>query len=205
MLRLKYPESLRVQTCETVIDLFRSEPQVKRVYLRGSLAEGNADGYSDIDIGVDVSGFSNAEYARRVIELMGENFDIHFYDFAKSLMPYLYVMTFYLKGWDIFWNVDIECVAEPHCATLLPGEIEQDISAHQLKLWAITAKYYLRGARCASQKIHSLASKVQPSLLEEKHSLFEIMRCMLNHIGENCDDKYSVFLDSCRAELSRIG
>lgn len=50
----------RQKIAQQIVAIFRSDPAVKRAFLRGSLLDGCVDAYSDIDIGIDVSGHDNA-------------------------------------------------------------------------------------------------------------------------------------------------
>ena len=46
----------RVEIANRVMEVFRAQPEVKEVTLRGSLVDGTPDEYADIDITIDVSG-----------------------------------------------------------------------------------------------------------------------------------------------------
>lgn len=49
-------EDTRKDLAQDIITAFGKHPIVRHAFLRGSLANGTADRYSDIDIGIDVSG-----------------------------------------------------------------------------------------------------------------------------------------------------
>ncbi len=58
---------------------------VKSTEIIGSLAKGNFDKYSDIDIEVDVSGLDNGQFLVELPKLLGEKYDIVYCDYAPSL------------------------------------------------------------------------------------------------------------------------
>ncbi|MED3575206.1 nucleotidyltransferase domain-containing protein [Cytobacillus praedii] len=45
----------RIVKANELIEFFRNHPRVKNTFLRGSLAAGTGDEFSDIDIGINVS------------------------------------------------------------------------------------------------------------------------------------------------------
>ena len=53
----------RFEIASHIIQLFRDQPEVANVFPRGSLATRSLDEYSDIDIGIDVSGHDNGKFA----------------------------------------------------------------------------------------------------------------------------------------------
>jgi len=52
----------RIEIAEQVIAFFKQQDLVKHAFLRGSLASKGGDQFSDIDIGVDVSGSDNGQF-----------------------------------------------------------------------------------------------------------------------------------------------
>ncbi|MBO8156564.1 MAG: nucleotidyltransferase domain-containing protein [Bacillaceae bacterium] len=148
----------RIQLGNEMIQLFNQEDKVKEAFLRGSLAKGEFDEYSDIDIGIDVSGYDNGAFALELPEILAKHFPILFYDWAPSLLPDSYVQTYFLSGNPPFWFIDIECIATPHAPSVT--HVKNDFVGHHLKLWILLSKYYLRGNPNTNEQIKNLAHKV---------------------------------------------
>lgn len=147
----------RIVLANQIIEVLEKEKHVQSVYLRGSLSQGKADEFSDIDIGIDVSNYDNGQYALNLFGVLNKHFSIIFNDWASSLLPDQYVQTFFIKDTSPFWLVDIECNASPHVRSVT--NIQNDRVGHHLKLWILNAKYYLRGAS-QENSIYKFGKKV---------------------------------------------
>lgn len=191
-------EDLRQAVAQQIVDVFLADSRVKNTFLRGSLSGGHVDAYSDIDIGIDVSGHDNAAYCRTIIETMSREFDLYFYDWACSLMPQSYVLTFYIRGLSIFWNVDIECTATPHYATLTRQAVERDSVAGFLKVWALNAKYMLRGKADIDQQVRDYAKRALGVESPPCAGAAELMGMVLDHLQNRLQPKHRDFADECR-------
>lgn len=64
----------RLEIAEDFITIFRQHPHVQSAFTRGSLARGTMDRFSDIDIGVDVSGYDNATFLLKIPALVQAHF-----------------------------------------------------------------------------------------------------------------------------------
>ncbi len=188
----------RFEIASRVVGVFEDLPEVAAVFPRGSLAARSLDEYSDIDIGVDVSGHSNAEFAMSVRERMANAFDLHFSDWATSLMPDTYVETFYIRGLPIFGNVDIEVVATPHHATLMPGDVVRDSTAGFLKVWAIDTKYLLCGKEGIGGQIEQFYARVFGKEPAEQHSPEHLLSTVLDELEFRADEQFDEFIRQCR-------
>lgn len=189
----------RLETANTIIAVFQKHPKVRHAFLRGSLNKfGFADDYSDIDIGIDVSGFDNGDFAQQIPSLMQKNFDILFYDWSTSLFPKEYVLTFILKGFPVFWIVDIQCIATPHSPSI--NQVLTNEYHHLLKLWILNLKYYLRGNNGAEDDIRKLANKVFDSNMQHKDS-FLLMSDILLEIKTHIEPETLPFIERCEEEL----
>jgi predicted nucleotidyltransferase len=145
----------RLSLYEEIRTLFLTCEEVGKVELYGSLANGGFDRFADIDVRVDVTGSDNAASIWKAVELFKGHFDVHFHDWAGSLLPDEFVVSFYLKDLPIYWNIDQKC------PTLTRAQLDNDEVAHRLKPWAITCKYLMRG--CVGDKhVRSLAGRVMP-------------------------------------------
>jgi len=191
-------KDLRRTTAQQILAIFRDDAPVKSAFLRGSLLDGCVDAYSDIDIGIDVSGHDNAAYCKVIIETMDRCFDLHFHDWACSLMPQSYVLTFYIKGLPIFWNVDFECMATPHHATLTRQTVKRDSVAGYLKVWVLNAKYLLRRVPGIEQQVLDFGKRALG--LDALHDMgsIEVMSTILNHLRKQALPRHREFLDACQ-------
>lgn len=189
---------LRLATAHQILAIVRSDTRVRKAFLRGSLVDGHVDAYSDIDVGIDVSGYDNAAYCQVIIETMSRSFDLHFYDWRGSLMPQSYVLAFYIKGLPIFWNVDVECTATPHHGTLTRHGVKRDTVASFLKLWAMNAKYLLRNAPGIEQQVKDFAKRALGIEAPEHMASVEVMAAVLNHLRTNAHPRHSEFIDACQ-------
>lgn len=190
----------RIEIANRVMDLFRAQPEVKEVTLRGSLADGRADEYSDIDITVDVSGHDNGRYVYKAIALMQENLDLHFFDINCSEVPEYYVLNFYPRGVPVFWQVDIVCHAEPHCPSVSQAELRaiQDPVAHLLKAWVCCFKHLVRDPERDETEIRRwLMPKFD--LAMDGLTAFGKMELMLDEIDRRSDARHTEFIAQCYA------
>ena len=109
------------ETSANCIEMIRSLPMVKSCELYGSIANNTEDDLSDIDIRVDVSGYDNGRFMLEVPHLLEEKMNIIYSDFAPSLAPRQYIVSLAVSEENPFAVIDINCVAEPHCATVFQG------------------------------------------------------------------------------------
>jgi hypothetical protein len=180
--------------------LLQSLDGVRSIRLDGSLASGAYDEHSDIDIGVDVSGSDDAEFACRIIAAMHESLDLHLHDWATALLPDHYVIAFYLKGTPLFWNVDVHCFATPHVASLTRDDVHNDPIAHLIKLWAIQAKSVLRG------KVHEHLPILAERTLGSDHprdlSPAHILKLALDEITRRANGRFPELIEQCSSICS---
>lgn len=175
--------------------LFEGVDGVRRVFLRGSLANGTCDQYSDIDVGVDVSGRDNAEFTQTIISVMRDNLDLHFHDWATSLLPEQYVIAFYLKGAPLFWYVDVFCAATPHVPSLTREHVANDPIAHLIKLWAIHAKYVLRGK--VHENLPILAVRTLGPDYPRDTPPVRLLKLTLDAITERANGQFPELIEKC--------
>ena len=192
-------EDGRLEIYREVSALFAADEQVREIVLRGSLTEGRADRFSDIDIGIDVSGGDNAAFALAIPERMHRHFDLHFHDWAGSLMPEQYVISFFVKGQPLFWNIDIDCTAAPHNGRLQRNDIDEHPIAHRLKVWPMACKYLLRGADGAEAQIRRHAGNVLPGVDVADWSAPRILRAILDELHDRAGGDFAEFFADCYA------
>jgi predicted nucleotidyltransferase len=173
------------------------------VSLRGSLASGNVDEYSDIDIGVEDTTRTDQVAAASVIQCMHDSCDVVFYDWAKSLLPNECVITFFLGNLPLHWNIDIE-ITVPRSNRLLSSEaITYKQPDHLLKLWVIVGKHLVRNSIGHREEIDGLCRKILGADVTSKSSV-QKMRCLLESLRSQAETAYPAFLDKCEAFMKRI-
>lgn len=185
-----------------VIQVLEREPEVNTCFPRGSYATRTMDEYSDIDLGVDVSGYDNGRFALRLPEVLGRHFALEFHDWAPSLLPSAYVQTFYLRDLPVFWSIDIECVASPHVPSV--KDVAVDEADHLLKLWVLNAKYLLRGRPESPESIRKFAARVMDGEVGEGISSRRLMEGVLRRLAQIAAPSRGPFLAKCEEVLHRI-
>ena len=174
---------------EEICAFLQSIPGVKSTVIIGSLAKGNFDKYSDIDIEVDVSGLDNGQFLMELPKLLGEKYDIVYCDYAPSLAPDKYIVSFAADISNPFGFVDISCVATPHCANVSKQELKSlnRLYDHTFKLFAINLKHYLRDWGCYDD-IVSMYSGICGEDAEERDEAY-MLKVTYDWLMENADDK----------------
>lgn len=190
----------RIELAHKIIEILKENESVQDAYIRGSIINGNYDYFSDIDIGVDVSGFDNGKFASNLPDFLKENIDIIFFDWSPSLLPHDYVISFAHRGFPIYWFIDIQVVATPHIDSL--REVPVNRYHHLLKLWILHLKYYLRENEESEKNILKLASGVLKNNFEDKSSLY-IMDKIIKEIKNNIEPDLYSFVLKCEAELTK--
>ncbi|RDI40924.1 hypothetical protein [Falsibacillus pallidus] len=192
----------RLEIANDIISMFNRDQKVSKAFLRGSISRPEEmDKYSDIDIGVDVSGHDNGEFARSIPIMMEKNFNVLFFDWSPSLLPDDYVITFVLKDVPIFWIVDIQVFASPHHPSL--REVSVNKYHHLLKLWILNLKYWIRRDGHAAENIERLARKALGAV-PDSQELFKLMSEVLKEIKMNIEPELFDFVHRCKEELQRF-
>ncbi|WP_433745943.1 hypothetical protein [Falsibacillus pallidus] len=192
----------RLEIANDIIRMFNRDQKVSKAFLRGSISRPEEmDKYSDIDIGVDVSGHDNGEFARSIPSMMEKNFNVLFFDWSPSLLPDDYVITFVLKDVPIFWIVDIQVFASPHHPSL--REVSVNKYHHLLKLWILNLKYWIREDEDAVKNIERLARKTFSEQLDNQGTYY-LMSEVLNEIKLNIEPELLEFAHRCEDKLERF-
>lgn len=190
----------RIVKANELIKFFKSHPMVQDAFLRGSLLTNNIrDEYSDIDIGIDVSGYDNGKFAKELPSLMNSNFDILFYDWSPSLVPTNYVITFVFKDFPIFWITDIQIIATPHYSSL--KEVPTNKYHHLLKLWILNLKFCLRGKEGTEYSVKKLVSRTIGKV--DSNDVYYLLLEVIKEIGTNVEPELHSFVRKCEKELIR--
>jgi len=133
----------KITLASQLIDTLNQSNRFTTVTLTGSLANGKADKYSDIDIIIENHNYSSYDNVLAAIEIINSAYPIFFQDFARSLLPDC-IVTLYLKDKPLFNTIDITCAHNENFPSPARSEIIHNHLYHQIKLWVCNAKYYLR-------------------------------------------------------------
>ena len=134
----------RAATISRLTEALGALQGVASVGLRGSLARGTGDRYSDIDLTVGFPRDRVSCAGRWVIAAVEAAFPVELVDWAPSLLPDSPVITFFLEGLPIFWTVDVSIDAPPELRDMVPDMVHNDPMGHLLKLWTATLKHTIR-------------------------------------------------------------
>ena len=185
-------------TADIYMEILRSLPMVKFCELYGSIANNTEDELSDIDIKVDVSGYDNGKFMLEVPHLIKNIY----YDFAPSLIPNAYIVSNAISVDNPFALVDIMCVADPHCTTVLKEHAVNDIFTHTLKLWVMNLKHHVRGYECYND-INRMAKRLRIKDTDTKGK-DELLKETLIWIEENQTDEFESYVRSCRVKFQEL-
>lgn len=185
-----------LKKAEEVITYLNNLPKVKACSLYGSLANGNADKHSDIDIKVDVSGSDNGTFMKALPKLMAKRFSVIWHDFAPSLAPEQYVVSVAIDENNPFCVVDLKCTATPHIVTVQKRDLENDIYFHLIKLWTANCKHHIRGADCTSD-IQKMGRRTIGSECETMTNE-QILEEILHRLENNATPGTAVYIANCR-------
>lgn len=169
-------------------------PEVRSCKLYGSVSRGSFDGYSDIDIEIDVSGVDNGEFAMELPRILVEKYPVVFSDFAPSLAPDKYVLSVAMNEKNPFMVVDICCAAVPHCSTVTRQELaaRNNRYDHTLKLFVANLKHFLREADCYSD-ILKMYSRIFGSN-GEVHDEGDMLRTVCCWLQENAQPRHERYV-----------
>lgn len=185
----------RQQIIVELIRFFDEMPEVTNVKLRGSELSGKTDRFSDIDLLIEGSSCIE-KFAGKVVQCLQNNFEIEFFDWATSLLPNEFVVTFYLKNTSIFWNVDLQFISNPNHKPL--SNITNNPSNHLLKLWILNLKY-LQRRQFGKVTLKELAKKVGVTYVESSYP--GTLREVFTTIKNQSDKSLVNFLSECEKEL----
>lgn len=174
---------------EEICTYLQGIPGVKSTEIIGSLSKGNYDKYSDIDIEVDVSGMDNGQFLMELPKLLSEKYDMVYCDYAPSLAPDKYIVSFAADIPNPFGFVDISCVANPHCTTVSKQELKNlnHLYDHTFKLFAINLKHYLRDWDC-NDDIVSMYSGICGEDVAERDEAY-MLEATYAWLMEHAEDK----------------
>lgn len=186
----------RKELIQELLNFFGKLPEVNSVTLRGSIVSGKTDRFSDIDLLIE-GAFSDIEtFATLTLQRIDNHFEIEFFDWATSLMPNEYIVTFYLKNTSIFWNIDVQFISDSlHKPS---SKFINNPIHHLIKLWILNLKY-LQRQQYDKLTVEKLARKLE--ITDDIVSYPKIMRKIFENIQNQSDMKLGFFLLECEKEL----
>jgi len=187
----------RREIAQRIVNEIAESPCIKRAWLRGSLAEGSEDEYSDIDIGVEGCGGGSREVAGEIIGYMNRSFDVLFYDWAGSLLPADCVITFFVANLPLHWHIDFGMAVPENRRTLQPTDIEYVFPEHYLKLWVIYSKHLMRKSAGHREEIAKFASRVFDSEIDAAVAPEDMMGDVLRLLKKQAEGRYEHFFLDC--------
>lgn len=167
------------------------------VHLRGSLARGQGDAMSDIDIGVRDEQSSDQHLAALVIAHLEQCQEVLFYDWATSLLPDTCVLTFFLKDLPLFWHVDVELLVNPGMRVLSRNQVTNHPRDHGLKLWILAAKQVARNTETAGDQVDRLYGRTFDGADGITDRVAKL-RAILESIVAEAPGSYGELVDQCR-------
>ena len=133
----------REELAQSIIPLLEKDARVAEVGYYGSMADGTADCYSDIDLRVQLTDVSDRVFAEALPDLVRPVGSLLIEGWGLSALPDQYVRTFYFDAYPLFWHVDIACDSDEHVDGV---DIQQDYHWEQMfKIWIDVVASLLRG------------------------------------------------------------
>ena len=203
-LKLEFVEVIIVlkNTADKIILFLNEISIVNKSTLYGSLITNTYDELSDIDIEVDVSGYDNGKFMMELVEIFKNKYHIYYFDYAPSLVPNKYIVSFEIDKNNPFLIVDICCYAEPHCTTITKQQVVNKKEFHILKLWTANLKHYIRGNKCYDDIVR-MAKKIPIENLDRKNET-QLLAETLNWIENNTEAELQEFVASCRSKFEEL-
>jgi hypothetical protein len=171
--------------------------------LRGSLVDGPADDYSDIDIGLNPTTITDADAVERAVSRFESRFDVEFHDWATSLLPDRAVVTFYLRDVPLFWNIDLEIVVPADLRRATRDSVVLDPVFHALKVWPLALKYSLREDEAQRADVTRFVTRHGAAPADGWVWLRAALGTALDTITQQATDRHRPFLARCRDTYAR--
>ena len=186
----------RKELIQELLHFFGKLPEVNSVKLRGSIVSGKTDRFSDIDLLVEGAISDIETFATLTLQRINSHFEIEFFDWATSLMPNEYIVTFYFKNTSIFWNIDVQFISDSiHKSS---SKFINNPIYHLIKLWILNLKY-LQRQQYDKLTVEKLARKLE--ITDDIAPYHKIMREIFENIQNQSDMKLDFFLLECEKEL----
>ena len=177
-----------------VLDVLRAQYYVVEASISGSVAEGRADVYSDIDIHAKVSGVSDRAFAETLPDAVRTVGRCIVEGWGYSALPEHFVRTFYFEDYPLFWHVDIWCDSDTHVDG---SDLKATYHWPQIfKIWIDELTDVLRGAEQLAQLDPIMARwpDVPPlpeDVTERLGATLDVMRDRVVARGSPCGELYT--------------
>jgi hypothetical protein len=128
---------------DTICNLLREDARVTDVKFYGSLANGQADQYSDIDIQVNLVNTSDRAFAEELPDIVRPAGAMLLASWSLGALPDLFARGLYFEDYSVFWHVDIACYSAEHAEGT---DLKQMYHWSQIfKIWIDEVSDFLRG------------------------------------------------------------
>lgn len=130
---------------EEAATLLARDEWVMGVVPYGSLTDGRADRYSDIDLRVELRGISDRAFAEMVPELLRSIGPFVIEAWGPTALPDRFIRCLYFADFPLFWHVDVWCESDLHVDGL---DLKSAFHWPQMfRVWVDELKKVLRGAQ----------------------------------------------------------
>ena len=192
----------RLNLAINIVESLKNMGVVSDVGIKGSLANGATDRFSDIDIHLSSDSVVDRYLIEEVSDLIEAQFDLLFSDWARSFLPELRIKSYYLKNLPIFWNIDIEFRVAEEQKTITKEEIIYHPQEHYLKLWCLTLKHIHRRIENAGNMARGLHKRVLGTNETDGEPSIALMKEVLEFLSLPLPSKFDAFLSECEKELT---
>ena len=193
----------REELAERAAKALRSDERVASVGVIGSLNEGKADEFSDIDLGVQLrSGVVDREFffdVPSVLASVGSGVP----GWGFTSLPNQYVATFHFDDYPLLWSVDVACTSDVHVDG---SDLLSEYRWEQIyKMWIAAVKYVVRGETKLAD-VHRLVTRHVKIEVAESN-VAERLRALLAGVEDrkrSRGDPYSDLHQRCVALLDSL-
>lgn len=172
---------------------------VTKVNLRGSIANGNVDRYSDIDLDVHILNSDVISASRQVLDSIKTEFELLIDDWALSFMPKVFVHTLYLDETELFNFVDIEYNFDN--VPKYEGITNNRLS-HEIKLLVLNIKRINRndGRHITLPRMYNrlLGGSLDTDFSEQLQAIHTYL------LNQNPNEKQKKLLELCSKEINML-
>jgi predicted nucleotidyltransferase len=186
----------RRELATRIVETLVAHPSVQSAELFGSLSDGAADQYSDIDIQVVLRG-DPAVFAAQVAELMETVAPVR--EHLREVIPLWSIDQFWFVNYPLFWSVDLRYASNEFRGM---SELVFTSPPHGFKLWLLAAKRTMR-ARDTLAMVANVASR--PSLrLDAADSLRSLLQACRDRLDADDSEGQADIYQECERLCSEF-
>ena len=201
---MKFKSLSRCDIAKELTQILKDEDVVNKAGIRGSIANKNADRFSDIDLFVTSDSAFDCDLVDRITRRVCARYDLLFSDWARSLLPATRLVSYYMKDLPIYWNIDIEFSVPDDRKTISKDAIIHHKEEHCLKLWCLTLKHIHRGNDLYNDEVPMLYRRVLGESNTNGKSYSLLMKEILDSLSGQLPLKFMPFLSECEKELTLV-